>query len=96
MICSITGLQEKPVIDKCTGARIGFVCDVELDTEFAKLCAIIVLGKRKSNSFLVKSIKFRIDWDEIEVIGKDAIIVKGGHKYDALDSGGSMLEKIWG
>ena len=95
MICSIAQLQEKPVIDKTTGCKLGFVCDVEIDTKNAVLCAIIVVGKRKTSSFFAKNVKFRIEWNDIEIIGRDTIIIKGGHNYNNVDNSPSIFDKLW-
>ncbi len=94
MKCSIMDLQEKFVIDGSTGNRIGYVSDVELDTEEAKLNALIVSAKSRS-SLLSKSDKIRVDWEDIRVIGADSIIVSGGKEYGVFTPPKSIFEKFW-
>ncbi|MBR2589868.1 MAG: YlmC/YmxH family sporulation protein [Clostridia bacterium] len=95
MKCSIMDLLEKSVINTATGERIGNLCDVELDTENACLCALIVQLKAKPGSFFGKCEKVRIDWCHIRIIGKDAILIDctGDLKHVSPDKG--LLEKIW-
>ena len=43
MKCSIADMRNKEVINLQDGTRLGFVGDVEIDTENAKLTTIIIL-----------------------------------------------------
>ena len=94
MKCSIMDLQEKFVINGLTGNRIGYVTDVELDTELAKLNALIVNVKSKNNLF-GKGDKIRIDWADIKVIGSDSIIVNSCKDYEQPNHQKNLLEKFW-
>ena len=95
MKCSIMDLLEKSVINTATGERIGNLCDVELDTDNACLCALIVQLKSKPGSFFGKCEKARIDWCHIRIIGKDAILIDctGELKHLAPDRG--FFDKMW-
>ena len=95
MRCSIVDLMEKSVINAATGERIGNLCDVELDTKSASLCAIIVGLKSKGNSFFAKVQKVRIDWSDIEVIGQDAILINMCGEFEMLKEEKNFLEKLW-
>ena len=44
MVCRMESLRDKEVINVKDGGRIGFVSDVELETEEAKLTAVVVYG----------------------------------------------------
>lgn len=47
MICRITEMHNKEVINVCDGTRLGCVDDVEVDTCTAQLVAIVVHGRGK-------------------------------------------------
>ena len=95
MRCSITDLLDKAVIDAKDGNRIGSLCDVELDTERACLSALIIAVKSKNASFLGKFEKVRIEWCDIRVIGKDAILVDCKGELCRLANEKNFMEKLW-
>ena len=47
MKCSIADMRNKEVINLQDGTRLGFVGDVEIDTENAKLTTIIIYGRSR-------------------------------------------------
>lgn len=73
--CSVTELRNKEVISAKTGCRIGNVCDVEIDVDCGKIVAIIIWGKSRCGGLLCREDDIRIRWEDIEVIGKDTILV---------------------
>lgn len=75
MNCYITDLHEKEVINLCDGARLGNVCDVEVDTCSGCLVSIIIYGKGKCFGLLGRESDIKISWKEIKVIGDDTILV---------------------
>lgn len=75
MNCRIQDLCRKEVINMSDGTRLGNVCDVEVDTETGKLCAIIIFGRGKMFNFGNKNCDIRICWEDINVIGDDTILV---------------------
>ena len=74
MGCCLNDLKNKEVINITNGKRMGFVCDIELDTEDARLLSVIVPAE--SGGFFGKRTGLRIPWACIEHIGEDLIIVK--------------------
>ena len=95
MKCSIMELLEKAVINAQTGERIGNLCDVELNTENACLSALIVQMKGRNSSLLGKCEKVRIEWCDIKVIGKDAILVNCTCELKRMNSEKNFLDKLW-
>ncbi len=73
MSCCLGDLHDKEVINTCTGARLGFVCDVEIDLCAGRLIAILVPGE--GGGLFSKAPDLRIPWEKIERIGKDTILV---------------------
>ncbi len=76
MKCSVSSLCDKDVIDVCSGAKIGTVGDVELDTCTGCITSIIICGKPGFFGTIGKTDDIKIDWCNIEVIGDDTILVK--------------------
>ena len=68
-------LRDKEVINLCNGKRMGYVCDVEFDSECGKICALL-LPARLFSGGLKKCAPTRIPWSCIDRIGKDLILVK--------------------
>ena len=85
MICNFSELRNKEVINKIDGARLGSVCDFEVDTETGKMKSLIVLGKGRLFSAMTETIK--VSWSNIEVIGEDTVLVshiQGKHPGDRV------------
>ena len=75
MICRITEMHNKEVINVCDGTRLGCVDDVEVDTCTAQLVAIVVHGRGKCFGLFGKEEDIVIGWREIEVIGDETVLV---------------------
>ena len=75
MVCRITDLQCKDVINICDGHCIGRVDDVEVDTLTALIVAIVVRGRAKCFGLFGREEDIVIPWCEIKVIGEDAVLV---------------------
>ena len=94
--CRITDLRDKDVICIRDGTNLGNVCDVEVDTCSGKLVSIVVFGRLKLFGLLGREEDFVVQWDQIEVIGEDAILVncepprprKHGRKNRFFSGGG--------
>ncbi len=79
-----TELRNKEVIDERACRRLGYVCDVEVDTSCGRVVAIIV---PLSNGFLNvfgRCEELIIPWCDIISIGEDIILVEvtGKHHRD--------------
>lgn len=73
--CSTAELRRLEIINLCDGARLGYACDFEFDTEDARILALVISG---SGGFLGfgKEQDLVIPWNLIECIGEDTILVK--------------------
>lgn len=76
MVCRLEELHRKEVISVKDGARLGFVGDVELDTDTAKLSAIVVYGKLRWLGLLGREEDQIIRWEDIQMIGEETILVR--------------------
>ena len=71
MVCRLEELHRKEVISVKDGARLGFVGDVELDTDTARLSAIVVYGKLRWLGLLGREEDQIIRWEDIQMIGEE-------------------------
>ena len=75
MICGITELRKKEVINIRNGFRLGFVSDVEIDICNARIVSIIIYGKLKFFGLLGRNQDIVIKWENVDVVGEDTILV---------------------
>lgn len=75
MRCRIVELRDKQVVSIKDGAVIGYVCDIEFDTDSGDLTSIVVAGHSRGFGLLARNDDIVIPWDKIEVIGNDSILV---------------------
>lgn len=73
--CKVTELRHKEVINSTNGCRIGFVDDVEVNTEDAKVVAVIIFGRLRLFGLLGRGEDIVIKWENIQLIGEDTILV---------------------
>lgn len=76
MNCRVVELRHKEVINCHNGCKIGVVDDVEVNTKDAKVVSIVIYGRPKFFGLLGRHDDFVIPWENIELIGEDAILVK--------------------
>ncbi len=99
MICRITDMHDKEVINICDGMRLGCVDDVEVDTCTAQLVSLVIFGRSKGFGLLGHEEDIVIGWREIEVIGEQTILVN--HPVppsigDGRRRKGNVLQGIFG
>ncbi len=75
MICSLTDLKNKEVINIKNGAKLGYVDDVEIDTDKASVLALIVFGRPRFFGIFGRDDDIIIKCTDIELIGEDTILV---------------------
>ena len=76
MICSLSELTQKEIIDITDGTKIGFVDDVEMDLENSAVTSLVVYGRPRFFGLLGRDDDMIIRCDEISVVGKDTILIK--------------------
>ncbi len=75
MIARIAELRDKQVVSIKDASVVGYVGDIEFDTETGALTSIVITGKSKGLSFLGRGEDIIVPWDKIEVIGNDSILI---------------------
>ncbi|MEC3882423.1 YlmC/YmxH family sporulation protein [Halobacillus sp. HZG1] len=77
----ITELQMKDVIAMETGERLGYISDLDIDTQRGRLKGLVLTMKGKAMGLFGKEEEMTIPWDQIINIGADVILVKkNGYK----------------
>lgn len=74
MQCCITELRNKDVVNKSTGARLGCVMDIQIDTCKGCVVALVVVGRSKHSGWFGRD-EVLVRWEDIDVIGDDIILV---------------------
>jgi len=73
--CRIADLRNKQVVCLKNGCVLGFITDVELNTESGQLDAIVIGGRLRVMGLLGKEDDIVIPWREIDVIGRETVLV---------------------
>ena len=68
-------LSKKEVVQLKEGACLGKIDDMVIDPEQAKIEKLLMLGRPKLFGLLGRGETLVIDWNEIEKIGADALLV---------------------
>ena len=73
---SFCELRHKDVINVCDGARLGMICDLELDACSGAVLAIVVPGPSRCFGLLRAADELVIPFCKIKKIGEDVILVE--------------------
>lgn len=77
MACTtFSELRRKDVINVFDGARLGHICDLELDDCDGRICAIVVPGPSRLWGILRSDEELVIPYCKINKIGDDVILVE--------------------
>ena len=82
MICSISELQYKEVIDIADGTRYGYIGDVEVDAQAGTIQSIIIHGKARWFGLLGREPDTVFPWSSITRFGEDLILVDGQQRQN--------------
>ncbi len=74
-VLSTKDLREREVINVCTGEKLGFPCELEIDVDCGQVLSIIV-PKCAGGLHFGKKEEYVIPWCKIECIGEDTILLK--------------------
>lgn len=82
MICSLTELKDKDIINICSGENLGYADDVCLDTKTASVTGLVIYGKPRYFGIFGPREKYIVSYENIKLIGKDVILAEIGKKSD--------------
>lgn len=75
MSSRIDELKNRQVVCVKDGCVLGYVSDIELDTDTGRLTALVIYGRPKLFGIMGHDTDIIIPWSDIAVIGKEAILV---------------------
>ena len=75
MFCRIADLKNKQVVCVKNGCVLGFLSDIEIDTDDGNVKSIIIPGRLRFFGLLGKEDDIIIPWHEIQVIGQETVLV---------------------
>ena len=76
MLCRLSDLRDKEVVNINNGSCMGCVSDVEIDTCCAKITAIIIYGRGRFFGLLGREEDKVIPWASVRRFGEDIILVE--------------------
>ena len=78
MECTFSELMNMEVISTVTGARLGFIDDIVLDTESCLVQSFIIRGRPRLGGIMGKEEDIYIPCTYIDKIGSDTVLVRIG------------------
>ena len=75
-LCRIFDMGYKEVVDLGSGARLGYLSDVEIDERDGRVVSAVIPGKLRFFGLFGREDDRVIPWDSIEKIGEDIILVR--------------------
>lgn len=75
MNCRIDEIRSRQVVCVRDGTVLGYVSDIELDTESGRLTSLIIMGGLKFLGLFGREEDIIIPWEDIAVIGEETILV---------------------
>ena len=95
MLCTLSDIRKKEIVDTKTGVILGRADDIQFDAETANILSMIIYGRPKFFGFLGRDADISVSFEDVSLIGKDAILVKGSHCLgDGGEENGGRSEKI--
>ena len=75
MISSFFELRDKDVVNINNGEKLGRICDIDIELDTARVCALILPGRCRVLGLFGREDDISIAWNEITLIGEDVILV---------------------
>ena len=78
MLCRVSELRYKEMINVIDGSRYGYVGDAEVDLETGQVRALVVPGRLRLFGLLGREEDTVVPWEAVRRIGADTSLVVGG------------------
>lgn len=75
MKCTLAELRNKEIINIKNGARMGYVDDVEFDTDDAMIKSFIIYGRTRFFGLLGREDDIILTCEDIEIVGVDTVLI---------------------
>lgn len=69
-------LRNRDVINICDGARLGRICDIEIDECSGQLLSLIIPGESKMFGLIKSDEELVVPYSAIKKLGDDVILVE--------------------
>lgn len=79
MIYTFSDIRCKEIVDTKTGVILGRADDIEFDSESSAILSMVIYGRPKLFGFLGRDTDIEVKFEDISLIGKDAILVSDSH-----------------
>ena len=76
MVCTLTELRNKEVIDMKTGLRLGYVDDIEFDTVSGEVTSLVIFGRSRAFGIMGREGDLVIKCSDITLIGEDTVLIQ--------------------
>ena len=76
MLCRVSELRYKEMINVTDGSRYGYVGDAEVDLETGQATALVVPGRRRLFGLLGREKDEIFPWEAVRRFGEDIILVE--------------------
>lgn len=76
MVCSLSDLRNKEVVNAKSGLKLGFVDDIEFDTVTGNIISLIIFGRPRAFGIMGRDSDIIIKCEDIELIGEDTVLVR--------------------
>ncbi len=90
MLCTLSELRQKEIVDTKTGTILGRADDIQFDSETSNVLSMIIYGRPKLFGFLGRDSDLSVRFEDVSLIGKDAILVTAA---EFLPGGSDKTEK---
>lgn len=94
MVCSLSELKNKEVVNVKNGLKIGYVDDIEIDTLSSSVISLVVYGRPRCMGILGREDDVIIKCNNIELIGEDTILVKFEERSLSTKSRNCTIENL--
>ena len=86
MLLSFDELCRKEVIDIATGERLGYIDDIELETENGSVSSLIIYGTARLFGLFGREHDTVISCSDIRVIGDEVVLVQRSEQPESAQS----------
>ena len=78
---TLSELRNKEVVETKTGIMLGRIDDIEINADDSSIDSVIVYGRPKLFGLMGRDSDIVIEYSDIDLIGKDAILVTSDVSY---------------
>ncbi len=88
---TLSELRNKEVVETKTGIMLGRIDDIEINADDSSIDSVIVYGRPKLFGLMGRDSDIVIKYSDIDLIGKDAILVTSDVSYARKEEEGKLI-----